>query len=1139
MATEIGVAYLSIVPSLDGASRELQKQLGAAESDVARKGKFGSKIWGGLKVGAAAAGAGIAGVLAGSIAKGFQRLSAIEDAEAKLTGLGHSGEEVQKIMDSALAAVKGTAYGMGDAASLSATMVAAGIEPGKDLENTLRLVADSATIAGRDLSDMGLIWGQVASKGKLTGEDAMQIMESGIPIWQLVGKEMGVTAGEAQELASKGEVSFDIFRRAMESGLGGAALESGKTVRGAFSNMGAAMGRFGATLLEKVYPLIGPVLGKITDLFDYLTDAAGPAIDKIIEKATPFVDALKGIWSILANGDFKGGIFGLEEDHWIIGLLFTIRDAALGLYEKAIKPLGKFIQDNLTPILAGIGGVLAYLAGSAIVGAIGSLAAAIGGVIGSIAWIPIAIGAAVGALTWFFTETETGQQILTKAWDFIKRAVAGVVDWFVTTAWPAILTGWDILKAVVAEVVPVIISYAQTLGSYWSQIVMGVILPALQQFAGYLRDTVFPIVQRLWTDYVQPAFSAIGAFIVWAWENAIKPALTALFTFVTGTLAPTIVWLWQNVVSPIFGLIGKFIGWVWDTLIFPYLDALKGFLVNVVAPAMVTLWQFTQKAWTNIQTAIRTVVSWFQTWAWPVISLVVGLIKVGFSTMRDALQMVWFKIRHNIINPVIVWFQGTVWPIISSVLKFITDGFEMMRFKLSLVWSAIRLRIVQPVVAWFENTVKPKLDAVTGAIGDAFDTMKDAVGKAWDGVKDKAKAPIRFVVETVVNDALIGNFNKLAGKLGVETLPPVSLPYGFARGGVLPGWSRMSDGDDQLVPMRRGEGVLVSEGLRRTKDKAAFLAVNAAARRGIGFSDLMGGGFAGGGIWDGVKGIGRRAKEIAGDALDKVLEGVDFVAEAIKDPSAMFTKVYDAVIGSIPAAGLVTDVAKASGKKLVDGIVSTVLGAFGPGSDADVGPMPAGASRDLSYARSVASSMGLTMTSFRRPGARTAGSGVQSLHAQSRAMDFSNSSGPTPQMMSFFNAMHPLKPTELLYSPAGGRQWRRSGRMADTSGATKRGHYNHVHVGFAGGGLVGKPFLHDRGGWHTPGELSVNQTRKPEAILTDSQWKTMSKLAERNLTSGQTIVQVMPPSTEDPGIWGHRVADSLDLHRLAAETGGL
>lgn len=50
------------------------------------------------------------------------------------------------------------------------------------------------------------------------------------------------------------------------------------------------------------------------------------------------------------------------------------------------------------------------------------------------------------------------------------------------------------------------------------------------------------------------------------------------------------------------------------------------------------------------------------------------------------------------------------------------------------------------------------------------------------------------------------------------------------------------------------------------------------------------------------------------------------------------------------------------------------------------------------------------------------------------------------------------------------------------------------------------PFLHDRGGWHNPGELSVNQTRKPEAVLTGSQWQAVSSLAEQNLAAGGGVV---------------------------------
>lgn len=93
---------------------------------------------------------------------------------------------------------------------------------------------------------------------------------------------------------------------------------------------------------------------------------------------------------------------------------------------------------------------------------------------------------------------------------------------------------------------------------------------------------------------------------------------------------------------------------------------------------------------------------------------------------------------------------------------------------------------------------------------------------------------MRFVVDTVIN-GLIDTINLIPG----VDLPKVSLPPGFADGGILPGSSRMRDGDDQLIAARRGEGIMVSEALRSSADKAAFLAANAAGRRGVGFASLV------------------------------------------------------------------------------------------------------------------------------------------------------------------------------------------------------------------------------------------------------------------------------------------------------------
>ncbi|MDP1097765.1 hypothetical protein Q6288_27150, partial [Klebsiella quasipneumoniae] len=90
--------------------------------------------------------------------QGMARVVAIDDAKGKLAGLGHTAEGVTTIMDSALASVKGTAFGLGDAAGIAASAVAAGIKPGEELTKYLTLTGDAATIAGSSLEEMGSIF---------------------------------------------------------------------------------------------------------------------------------------------------------------------------------------------------------------------------------------------------------------------------------------------------------------------------------------------------------------------------------------------------------------------------------------------------------------------------------------------------------------------------------------------------------------------------------------------------------------------------------------------------------------------------------------------------------------------------------------------------------------------------------------------------------------------------------------------------------------------------------------------------------------------------------------------------------------------------------------------------------------------
>ena len=270
--------------------------VGAATGGLVDKlGQVSSKAikWGAMTAGAGAAAAAV-GTVGTALTKGFERLDNIDQANAKLTGLGHSAEDISGIMDSAMASVKGTAFGFGEAASLAGQMVASGIKPGEELTQVLTTVADTATIGGRSLEDMGLIFGSVAARGKLQGDDLLQLMAGGIPVLQMLADETGKTAEEVSEMASKGEIDFATFESAMRNHLGGAAQAAGQTFSGSMDNAKAALGRLGASFLEPVFKQAPGIIGGITSKIDEMgpqAEAAGAKLADFAQGAIPQVQA--------------------------------------------------------------------------------------------------------------------------------------------------------------------------------------------------------------------------------------------------------------------------------------------------------------------------------------------------------------------------------------------------------------------------------------------------------------------------------------------------------------------------------------------------------------------------------------------------------------------------------------------------------------------------------------------------------------------------------------------------------------------------------------------------------------------------------------------------------------------------------
>lgn len=303
MAQELGTGYILIQPSTKGLGKSIEGSIEQATTSGTTKssksilsgigGAF-SKV-GKIGVGAVAT---VTGAVVGLAAKGgFERALNIERAQTKLKALGHDTQSIDSIMNSALASVKGTAYGLGDAASVAAQLVASGIEQGEGLERALTLVGDAASIAGVEFTDMGTIFSKVAATGHLQGDEMNQLMEAGIPILQDLAKHYGITAEEARDMVSDGKVSFEDFSAAMEEHFGGAAKRAGDSFDGAMANIKAALSRvgegFGTPLIKGATRLANqliPVVDQIANAFKPLQSQFENVFNKIVDEASRHIE---------------------------------------------------------------------------------------------------------------------------------------------------------------------------------------------------------------------------------------------------------------------------------------------------------------------------------------------------------------------------------------------------------------------------------------------------------------------------------------------------------------------------------------------------------------------------------------------------------------------------------------------------------------------------------------------------------------------------------------------------------------------------------------------------------------------------------------------------------------------------------
>ena len=674
MATELGKAYVQIIPSAKGISGMIQKEMGG---EVASAGgsageSLGSKMMGAVSGVIAAAGIGQA--IGASITEGAalqQSLGGVEtlfkDSADKVKGFANEAYKTTGL--------SANAY-MENVTGFSASLL-------QSLGGDTDKAAETANMAMIDMSDNANKMG--------TSMESIQLAYQGFAkqnYTMLDNLKLGYggTKQEMQRLLSDAEkltgVKYDMNNlsdvysaiHAIQENLditGTTAREAATTFTGSFESMKAAAQN---------------VLGKLS-----LGEDIQPALQALMETTSTFLfgnlipmigNILKQIPNLILGG-IKGvfsGIFGEGLGSIMGGIVTALGSAFLAFKAfSAVSGLLSGIPAVLTTIKTAVTGLFTAMSANPIGIAIAAIAALTAG------------------LVYFFTQTEMGRQI----WQ-------GFMDWFsgvwqsiapvLTEVWNGIVetatTVWNNMMAVVAPIIQTVIDFIKSVWdgiSLWWTENQGLIQQTFTTVWNAIQtviQTVMPIIQSI----IETAMNILAPFIEATWNN-ICTVVTTVWELIKIAIQTA-----MDIISGIIKAVMAIINGDWGTA----WNAIKGVgeaIWKGLSAAGKAIFDGFAQILSNIWNTIKSVASS----AWEGLkSTVLGLIDGLVQGAKNAWESMKQGVRDLVSNVTSI-FDGIRNIDLWSAGKAILDGFLG---GLKSAWSAVT-DFVGGIAGWIADHKGP------------------------------------------------------------------------------------------------------------------------------------------------------------------------------------------------------------------------------------------------------------------------------------------------------------------------------------------------------------------------------------------------------------------------------------------------
>lgn len=797
MATELGQAYIQIMPSARGIKDMIKKELG---SEIPQAGQeagesLSSKMLSVAKKAIAAA--GIGKFFSASLTEGANLQQSLGGIETLFKG---SADTVKKYANEAYktTGLSANAY-MENVTGFSASLL-------QSLGGDTRKAADVANMAMVDMADnsnkMGTSMDRIqdayqgfakqnytmldnlklgyggtktemqrllADAQKLTGvkydinnlSDVYQAIHA-------IQENLDITGTTAKEAATTFSGSFASMKAAAQNVLGKLAL--GEDIGPALSSLYQTTKTF---LLGNLIPMVADILKGIPHLFyefmkEVLTDLFGP------EMAKPMIDGLYDTFATISAvlSTLYDMIFGSLSKKDNIDFL----TAYLGIDKKTASSIVN-IGDNIRTMFENIGAVISNVAG--IVGefisdlfGLAKSKDSVGGVASAFEAITKVLADVSGKVKDFTKWMRENKTVM----DIVKSALAGALAGFLAfkaiTTIQSIITGF---KSALLAVKGAVLAFNAAIAANPIGALVVAITAVVAALVWFFTQT--ETGKQIWSAFVD--------FVVGLWNGLVE-----FFSGLWTTISEGAINLWNGAVE------------VWNSVI----EGIK-IAWNGIVEFFVTLWQGISStataAWTTITETVMAIVQPFidvfmSIWngmkdglgqifegiktifsgAWELIkSIVMGavlfiidLVTLDFTKMGEDLGLIWESIKSAISmiwDGICTYFSG----IISTIIGYFTGAFEGLKTFLSGIWDSIKataeamwnaicqaiLGIIDAFVAsakalwegfksfmsglWegIKSTAIGMWEGIKSGLGSIFDGIVTGAQKAWDTMKNGVK----------------------------------------------------------------------------------------------------------------------------------------------------------------------------------------------------------------------------------------------------------------------------------------------------------------------------------------------------------------------------------------------------------------